>query len=147
MSEVKKGTVKEIKRWSDEPYGEYKLYTFTVTMTDGSEGRVNGKDFEHKYYIPGHEVEYVAEEVQKKDGSGSYIKFKKPPKEFGGGGGGYKRSPKSKVEYLSDSIGYYSRYATDVLIAQGKEVTKETLQPLIYAYFEATKPLWDKLYE
>ena len=103
--EIKKSKVTEIKRWSDEPYGEYKLYTFTVTLENGDAGRVASKDKEHKYFTLGADVEYYVEEVEKKDKSGTYINIKRPKKEWNpGGGGGFKH--KGKKEYLSDAMSY-----------------------------------------
>ena len=151
--ETKTGKVVEVKRWKDEPYVFEKdgqtisLYTFTIKMDNNDEGRCSGKDKEHKYFIVGATCEYYLEEVQKKDGSGSYINLKRPKKEWnaGGGGGGYK--PKDKKAYMSDFLGYFSRYATDVLIAANKPVTEETLKPLIYAYFKVVSPLLDKIHD
>jgi len=143
----KKSVVKETRIWNTEPHPQYG-FTFDVTMENGDVGRVGSKTNPMTYFVVGSEVEYEMEEKNKTDGSGTYIRIKKPSTGWtpgGSGGSGYK--PKDKKTYLSDAISYYARYATDVLIAQGKEVNAETLKPLIYAYFEVTKPLFDKLHD
>lgn len=143
---IKTDTVKEVKDLQrTDNYGNH---SFIVTFTNGDSGFMNSKEKVSTYFLEGKPCEYEWEEKPKKDGSGTYTTIKKPKKDFvpgGGGGGGFKH--KGKKEYLSDAISYYARYATDVLIAQNKEVTEESLRELIYAYFKVTKPLFDKIHD
>ena len=143
---IKKDKVKEVKDLQRQD--KYNNHSFIVTMENGDSGFMNSKENPNTYFVVEREVEYDYEEKTKNDGSGTYTTIKKPKSDFapGGGGGGAKWQPKSKKEYLSDSISYYARYATDVLIAQNKEVTEESLKELIYAYFKVTKPLFDKIH-
>jgi hypothetical protein len=143
--EIKKDTVKEVRRWSDEPYGEYKLFTFTVTMTGGDEGRVSAKTKEHPYFVVGKEVEYCLEEVEKKDKSGSYVKISKPSAGYGGGGGS-KWQPKGPKEYLSEFAGMCTRYSLDALIAQGKDINEENMKEMVHMMYRIVHPLIMKIH-
>ena len=143
--EVKTDKVKEVKRWSDEPYGEYKLYTFTITMENGDSGRCASKDFEHKYFVVGAECEYFTEEVEKKDKSGSYINLKRPKKEWtGGGGGGFKH--KGAKEYKSECVGMAAKFAYDSVV-QFKPEGKRELKDIKQHFDAFVKMMWDKLDE
>ena len=142
---IKTDKVKEVKDLQrTDNYGNH---SFIVSFENGDSGFMNSKEKVSTYFVVGRSVEYDVDEKPKKDGSGTYTTIKRPKKDFApGGGGGSKWQPKTKKEYLSDAISFFSRYATDVLIAQKKEVTVDTLKPLVYAYFEVAKPLFDKLH-
>ena len=145
MIETKTSKVKEIKRFSDS-VDDYGNYSFSVSFENGDAGYLKGKDKDHPYFIAGQEVPYTIEEIEKKDKSGTYFKIKKPAKEWTGGGGGAKWQPKTPLEYKSDMISCFMRYAVDILIAQSGEVTEKSLKDLVYPMVKVAYPMIDKIY-
>ena len=107
----KKSTVKETRIWNTEPHPQYG-FTFDVTMENGDVGRVGSKTNPMTYFVVGSEVEYEMEEKNKTDGSGTYIRIKKPSTGWtpGGSGGGSGWKPKDAKAYKADSITMCLKY-------------------------------------
>ena len=137
----KRGKITKVKRFSDTP-NENGFFTFLVEFENGDSGYRSLKEQEDPYFVEGSEVDYMIEEREKKDKSGTYFTIKKPKKKFEFGKGW---QPKGAKEYKAEMVSMalkYSYETANLSRAEGEELDPKQIR----GYFEAfIKMGWEKI--
>ena len=144
QTEAKKGKVVSVNL--KNPEGNNGWYNYDVKFDNGDVGQVGTKSPTEDYFIEGKEVDYIKEECEWDDKSGTLTKIKRPKKEWSGGGGGAKWQPKDAKTYKSELVGMALKYAYDAVVLFNPEGERDV--KMIKPYFDAfTKMAFDKIDE
>lgn len=111
---MKEGKSKVLKRKSTgAPFQGQNgmLYSFNVEFEDGTMGLYSSNQENPNSFIEGSVCEYTAEELQKKNGQGTYTKIK--PKKENTFGGGFKQKPVNVFALELARKMYNSSHQTD----------------------------------